>query len=158
MVKLFYSDNDKQPIIDYCEKYIAKNGYVRVGWAVKEAVKGCYFQGDGHAKAFYNSISSKLVNTGKYIREPNTDVQGDWDIRLNPNYKKERFRDRHPFINEIFITIIAAGLSLLVGWLLLQSQNQSQYQLDKRQDSTIQDLRDSLQKIQTLLKDTTSKK
>ncbi len=102
-----------------------------------------------------NIIEKKIVSNPVYKSEK----RGDFIfISKDIHYKKPRLRDNHPFINEILITLIAAGLSLLVGWLLLQSQNQSQYQLDKRQDSTIQALNDSLHKIQILLSDTTTKK
>jgi len=102
-----------------------------------------------------NIIEKKIITDPVYKSEK----RGDYIfVSKDIHYKKPRFRDNHPFITEIIITVIAAGLSLLVQWLLTQTQNQTQYQLDKRQDSTIQDLRDSLYEIQILLSDTTTKK
>ena len=113
MVKLFDND-DKQIIIKFCEDYIAKNGYVRLGWATNESIKDKHFDGDGHKEAFYNSVSSMLVNSGKYIREPNKQVKGDWDILLNSSY----------YLNESVIstnkiTRFIAIISLLIALLTL---------------------------------------
>ena len=113
MVKLFDND-DKQIIIKFCEDYIAKNGYVTLGWATNESIKDKHFDGDGHKEAFYNSVSSMLVNSGKYIREPNKQVKGDWDILLNSSY----------YLNESVIstnkiTRFIAIISLLIALLTL---------------------------------------
>lgn len=145
MIRVYFSDEDKQPIIDYCEQYIAKNGYVRIGWAVSESMKGRYFQGDGHAKAFYNSVSSKLVNTGKYVREPTTDVHGDWDVRLNPNYKKESWSDKNPLLHDIIICSVTFVFTLIVGIILWTLDN-------KTKSREMEQLKGRLDKIENTLK------
>lgn len=81
-----YSDADKKIVMQYCIRFIKTNGYIRVGYAVDQAVKDKEFDGAGHRAAFINSVSSMLVNTGEYIREETKQLQDDYDILLNPNY------------------------------------------------------------------------
>jgi hypothetical protein len=91
-------------------------------------------------------LTTKICESGKYFQDINAHTQ-KWAIKKNPNYRKIKFRERHPFLYDAALAIIAASLSLLVGWLLLRLDNQKQFQTDKRQDQSIQALNDSLAKI-----------
>ncbi len=82
----YYIETDKQIVADFCKKFIKNNGYIRVGYATDNAVKGKTFESQGHRMSFINSVSAMLVNTGQYIREENKKNHGDYDILLNPNY------------------------------------------------------------------------
>lgn len=66
--------------------------------------------------------------------------------------RKEKWIREHPFLvdlRKIIITAIATGcISILVGLFLYQQAHQSQSQIDKRQDSTLKALGDSLTNIQ----------
>jgi|SRR5450755_594075 hypothetical protein len=92
-------------------------------------------------------LTTKICESGKYFQDINAHTQ-KWAIKKNPNYKKITFRESHPFLYDASLAIISASLSLLVGWLLVRSDNQTQYLIDKRQDSAIQVLRDSLARLQ----------
>ena len=137
----FYTDSDKRIVAEYCKDFIKRNGYIRIGFGAENAVSGKQYDGDGHRKAFLNSISAILVNTGEYIREPN-EIDGDFDIRINPGYKKETWSDRNPIKHDVLICFITFLLTLTAGLILWRIDNR----LNKQE---MEQIKDRLHKIET---------
>jgi hypothetical protein len=94
----------------------------------------------------YERIAHLVADDPKYIFSRRED--GHFLISRNPAYKKPTFPERHPFWFPVGLSILSAALSLLVGWLLLRSSNQSQYQIDKQQDSAIKEIDGGLKNAQ----------
>ena len=96
-----------------------------------------------------NRVIARMEEKNKYRA-----VQRSWDygydftVSKNPNYRQPSFREDHPFYYDASLAIISALLSLLVGWLLLRSNNQSQFQIDRRQDSAISGITSKLDTLQ----------
>ena len=61
---------------------------------------------------------------------------------------KKDWRERNPLAHDIILAIITALLSLVVGWLLLKSSNQEQETRDKKQESDILILTDSVNSLE----------
>lgn len=100
-----------------------------------------------HAESVYTGIANKMISSGKYI-----DL-GAFKLAKNPNYKKEKFQDRNPFLDKLIWAVLSSIFSILVGVLLWQVTNRSQNHTDNRQDSLQNSLRDSLTTFQKQLKD-----
>jgi hypothetical protein len=81
-------------------------------------------------------LTTKICESGLYFQDINAHTK-KWVIKKNPNFKKVTFRERQPLLYDGILAILSALLSLFVGWLLLRSNNQTQYLIDKRQDSAI---------------------
>src|SRR5450755_4071618 len=78
-------------------------------------------------------LTAKICESGEYFQDINAHTK-KFVIKKNPNYRPKKFRENHPFLYDASLAIIAAVLSLIVGWLLLRSNNQTQYIIDQRQD------------------------
>ena len=148
----FYTDKDKKVVIEFCRAKIKDNGYVRLGWAVNETIKDKEFEGDGHRRAFLNSVSAMLVNTGEYVREKNEEILGDYDILLNPHF----------FLNKSVknisrITAFIAGAARIVSGIGLYKQigdNKNSPTLTlKKINTTLQQKQISTEIIEKRLKD-----
>lgn len=100
----------------------------------------------------YRSIAGLITvaDEDKYLNELVVDETGkqvDYNISLNPN-RKIGFWATHPFYEKLAIAIISGGISLMVGLTIAKQSKQSQILIDKRQDSLIKDVNDSVRKIQ----------
>ncbi len=99
----------------------------------------------------YNIISkieAKIILDKRYKSRPYpAEPDKDYEILLNPDYKKLSFWDKHPYIEKLSLVFITASLTLLANYLLSRSARQSQHQVDKQQDSLIKDITDSLQSL-----------
>ena len=83
-----------------------------MGFAVDNAITGKRFDGEGHRRAFINSVSAMLVNSGEYVREENKELHGDYDILLNPNYFLNKSIVSTNNVTR-FIAVIAVSISVL---------------------------------------------
>ena len=110
----YYIETDKQIVADFCKEFIKNNGYIRVGYAIDNAVKGKTFESQVARVSFINSVSAMLVNTGQYVRKENKRNHGDYDILLNPNYFLNR-----SVINTNNVTRLIAVLAFVISIISL---------------------------------------
>jgi hypothetical protein len=140
-----FNEEDKKVAVDYCKKFIRENGYIRIGFWVKQQVDGKlrrFGKPTTDEKHFINSVSAMLVNTGKYTRHGNSHP-GDYDILLNPAYY------RHQSV--IWLTIAAVSISLFTLIKDLAKSDKPQVQQLKELQQQVQNQTQSLENIQTSL-------
>lgn len=146
-----YSDSDKEIVKSYCIRFIKRNGYIRVGYGVEQAVSGKHFMDDGHRHAFINSVSAILVNTGQFLREGNKDVSGDYDMLLNPNYFLNRSVMSTNKMTQLLavVTVAVSVLSLVKDFAKSDQIRFPQLQETNKQMEKQCQLVDSLLKVLT---------
>ncbi len=127
-VERTYQEKDKAPIVEFIKKYIKLNGYVNTRYASGMTVPGKKFTNNDHRDAFYESISAMLVNTGKYTRELNKDIDKGYNILLNPSY----FYNKSVKLNSR-ITILIAAIAALVSILNYTKGINAHKELERRQ-------------------------
>jgi hypothetical protein len=88
LVMAIVQESDKESVITYIVDHINTNGYCRAGHAAESVFKHSdkVFQSDGHKAAFLKSVSARMSNGGKYIREPLDRDGNDDDILINNNH------------------------------------------------------------------------
>ena len=137
-------------VISFCKEFIKVNGYVRVGYAVEKTIPRdvpVYFD-----HAFYQSVAYEMKESGEYLSELINHQGKDFNISINPDYKKPTLKDTHPFIYEMRSAIITAIIAGIVSWIVTvytsKYQDRNQSLKDTQQDSALKELGESLQKIQ----------
>lgn len=112
-------------------------------------------------KLFYEDRFYEVVQALHNIDYLNGDFDGV-GLRITPEgklasktYKDSRplWATRHPFAFAIIVAAIAALISGGVSVLIELQKNQSQYQLDSRQDSAIKAINDTVTNLQEHIKD-----
>jgi hypothetical protein len=138
-----YREEDKIPIVKYIESYIKRNGYVNTRYATGMTIKGKRFTNNEHRDAFYESVSAMLVNTGKYIREPNKNEDKGYNILLNPTY----FNNRSIRINSRGTIWVAAITGVFIALQLFKNDVKPLQLINTRLEREEQIL-DSIMKVQ----------
>jgi hypothetical protein len=145
---------EKQKVIVFCKKYIAQNGYVGIGWAIRQTIPGMvWHDAEGNHKwAFIKSVSARLVNTGEYVREKYP-TRDDYDVLLNPAYfldKSVTKATRGTFyvaLAALFISLLAFISEVSKSDKQQEKQLQELIQTQKEQVKVLQSHDTALQKI-----------
>ncbi len=137
MEQYSYTKSDKLIVKQRCIDFIKDNGYVRVGYILDQHLKDKNFGVMGDRISFINSVSSMLINTGEYIREKHKDIEGDFDILLNPNYFLNKSVKTISIVTTIiaFIALLVSGIGL---WQQLTDNNQELLEQLKETNSILQ--------------------
>jgi hypothetical protein len=142
------TEDQQRDIANHCVGNILKKGGSVVIATIAKGIK------DSDESFKYKNIDSDSEEAIAYLIAEDKRFtfsvrdDGHFTVFKNPNYKKQNFAERHPFWFPVILSIISASLSLIVGWLLLQSSNQSQYRIDTRQDSTIEETSERLTNLE----------
>lgn len=150
------TQEQKEQIIDLIKQHIDNNDSVRVGWAAEQILKS---KQQNH---ILDKLSAAITKTNEYIREPaNPNFAYDWNIRKNPEYKKENWSDKNKILFQIIVGLITAIFSLVVGiilWSIDKRQADQKRNELQEQVEILSDKLDSLSKLQKQQMDTLSKK
>jgi hypothetical protein len=155
-----YREEDKGPIVKYIKGYIRANGYVNTRYATNMTINGKRFTNNEHRDAFYESVSAMLVNTGKYIREPNKNEDKGYNILLNPTFSS----NRSIRFNSRVTIFIAAITGVFIALQLFKDDakdlrliNKRLERLEQISDSMLQAQKEIGSSLQTMAKDSLKK-
>jgi len=103
----------RNQIVELCKQHIDEQGSVRVGWAAEKIL------GQKPQHNMLDKVSAIILLDGQYVKEAaNPNFSYDWNIRRNPNYKREKWTDRNPIGFEILKGLITAIFSIIVSVIL----------------------------------------
>ena len=78
------TNDQRDKVIEFCKKFIDKNGSVRVGWAI-EQIMGEDFRPPTHLR---EKIANTIIQTGEYTKEKAAKKYDDWNIYKTPGFNK----------------------------------------------------------------------
>ena len=140
---------DKKEIIAIAKRDIAEKGScnlkkVAVDFAKTNKSKFPY-------PTDFNDLRGMITEGNEYIYEETPD--GKISVFKNPIYKgKLSFKENHPFLYDLSIILITAiltgAISIPVNQYISRQDNRFQYLIDKRQDSALSAINDSLHNLQ----------
>lgn len=103
----------RNQIVELCKQHIDKQGSVRVGWATEKIL------GQKPQHNMLDKVAAILLQDREYVKEKaNPNFSYDWNIRRNPDYKKEKWTERNPIGFEIIKGLITAIFSIIVSVFL----------------------------------------
>ena len=143
-----FTNSDKGKVITYCKNHILNdneggNGYCSLRYAAVKACPDKEWENMDHMRAFLKSVASLVIQDRKF-RIINESELGDFDIQLNPDYKRKTLSDKYPTLEKILITLVGSTLAFCGAYYLSYSQKKSQSKNDYIQDQQIKTLKDSL--------------
>ena len=135
----------KKELLRRTNKYFKKdeNSWLELDKFIEEECPKGYRENKG----WIIGVANYLQNTAKYNYEIQ-DGTGLYIIKPNPSYRWDKQNLLGNRIKIILITaIITALFSLLVGWLIFRLNNQRQVQIDQKQDKTMDNLNDEVNRL-----------
>jgi hypothetical protein len=140
------NEDEKQQIIENIKQEVQKAGSARVGYHADQILK------PNNAPVPYNiksKIEATITASSKYISRPHPNFKNDFEIKLNPNYKEQKWHEKHPLLHDLLIAVIGAGLSLIVGYILWRIDNQTK---NEERQELIQKIIDLNRRVDSLEK------
>ncbi|GAB6283621.1 MAG: hypothetical protein STSR0008_24050 [Ignavibacterium sp.] len=113
-MSLILDKEQRDKILQLIKGHINEHGNCRVGWAIKEIA------GQKYEKSIHNleKIANTIIQSGEYIKESSKQVEGDWNILINPQYKKDTWINKHPIMFEVVKSLITAIFAIIVSVIL----------------------------------------
>ncbi|GAB6283254.1 MAG: hypothetical protein STSR0008_20140 [Ignavibacterium sp.] len=113
-MSLILDKEQRDKILQLIKEHINEHGNCRVGWAIKEIA------GQKYERSIPNreKIANTIIQSGEYIKEPSKQVEGDWNILINPQYIKVAWINKHPIMFEVVKGLITAIFAIIVSVIL----------------------------------------
>jgi len=126
----------RNQIIELCKQHIDEQGSVRVGWAAEKIL------GQKAQHNILDKVAAILLQDREYVKEKaNPNFNYDWNIRRNPDYKKEKWTERNPIGFEIIKGLITSIFSIIVSVILtlkiIDTKKETDDSHDNKKDSKV---------------------